>query len=85
MAFEASARDRGSIEGFEAVLWTGFGVFSSSQCSAGKRKKEEEKGVDFDQPDIIAQRTPRAEAVSKERQNSSTSQSTWGSLAARQI
>ena len=54
MAFEASARDRGSIEGFEAVLWTGFGVFSSSFCSAVKRLKEEERGGDFDQPQIIA-------------------------------
>ena len=46
MAFEASARDRGSIEGFEAVLWTGFGVFSSSLFSFPFGKKEEEKGVE---------------------------------------
>ena len=36
-AIAASACDKRSIEGFEAVLWTGFGVFSS-------KKKEEEEG-----------------------------------------
>ena len=54
MAFEASARDRGSIEGFEAVLWTGFGVFSTGKKEEGRREKDGKKGKESDQPQIIA-------------------------------
>ena len=54
MAFEASARDRGLVEGFEAVLWTGFGVFSTGKKEEGRREKDGKKGKESDQPQIIA-------------------------------
>jgi hypothetical protein len=40
MAFEASARDRGSIEGFEAVLRKGCGAFSLPIFLSAGREKE---------------------------------------------